>query len=151
MSSYAAVGTDSAFVIIPGIYEIRVLSLQFASDATSGAWIGVKVNTGGSVSGGSSNAITKLRSGSPEASATSKTNASISGGTTREIAFEYMNPATTVTYSGGGSWAGSSGQVQPPLTVTVSPGSVLFVDGLDYSGYLWCAIYFEELRLAGSY
>lgn len=151
MSSYTITGDTDILVLVPGLYELRIMSVEFVSDASAGVWVGYYSNTGGSVSGGTNTTVGKLRSSSPAASATCRNGASVSGGSAARLGLTYVNPTTSVTYSGGGSWTGSTAQVQTPLTTTVAPGSILYVTGLSSPGYLWATVYFEELRLAGSY
>lgn len=151
MSSYSIIGDNDALVLVAGIYELRIISVNFVSDATAGVWVSTNTNTGGSASGGSVTQVVKLRPGSPAASATARDGATVSGGTTLKYTNTYINPTTSVTYSGGGTWTGSTGSIESPLTTTVPPGSMFIVNGLSQAGYLFATVYFEELRLAGSY
>jgi hypothetical protein len=46
--------------------------------------------------------------------------------------------------------SGSTAQAQSPLTLTIAPGNALLINGLSSSATN-VVVYFQELRLAGSY
>jgi hypothetical protein len=141
--------------IKPNTYEMRFTQLVAANIGTNYIEIDFYRQTGSTLSGGSAVTPTPLRDGAQPCSATARYGASLTvSGTALPLFLVYENSASgSVSYYGGlesesaGAVTGSS-----PLPITVAPGGVFYVTfSSAYTLYTYVTIFFEELRLQGSY
>lgn len=116
---------------------------------------------GGSASSGSSAPIVTLRQGAPAATATARLGALSFTGTQRVIGATYMGSGQTDKINPGPPasatviFTGTTATFPFPLTTVIKPGSTLAVvtSGVTstWNTNTGCEIYFEELRLQGSF
>lgn len=149
MSTYSVYSNSDAGIKAVA-YEVRISQVVVYSDSPFGYFIRICRYDSGTLSGTSVTPI-PLRQGAPAASATAVSGVTVSG-TQRTIQLFFIGPGETLaTPSSSAVYHGASAQFQPPLAVTISPGSVFVVNGQPSDGTMATTIYFEELRLAGSY
>jgi hypothetical protein len=118
------------------------------SDSSNGSFITFNRYDSGSLSGGTSIGITALRDGAPAASATAKTGASVSG-SLQSLWGIFL--ASGSADSLGFTSPGTTNQ-ESPLPITIAPGSVFNINvQTNISGLAFINVFFEELRLQGSY
>ena len=151
---YTYCGTGTSLAINVGVYEIRIASIQIYSASSNGTFVGVYRYDAARASSGTSQLVVPLRQGAPAASSTSifGNSLSISSGNYELLNEVYVPPGAVTPGSATyyTTYPGSATQIQSPLTYTVGPGGVLYITGL-IAGSLACNVFFEELRLAGSY
>jgi hypothetical protein len=152
MTAYhVMVAEDVAIMAVT--YEIRITQVLFFAVAGGGEVVYTVRHEGSTLSGGTTIDIVPLHQGAPAASATAMAGTSLSySGIAKIVGSTYVPPATTASIVGTTvitNFPGSTAQIQSPLTLTVAPGSVFATTGVTSSTVV--QIYFEELRLAGSY
>lgn len=138
-----------ATAITVGAYPIRISQVNMWCRAGGGQAYYAHRYEGGTASGGSAVNVVALRQGAPAASATARVGTVTLTGTARFLGGAYVAPGS-ITSGTVTSFPGSTAQITFPLTTIVAPGSVFTVEG-GFTNSLGCEIYFEELRLAGSY
>jgi hypothetical protein len=152
MTAYYTTSSGQDLGILAGTYEMRILLVNFCT--VSGGDVVVKTfrHTGSTLSGGSAADIVPLHQGAPAASATARAGSLTFSGTAQCTGSAFIPTAqSSVIYNTTviTTYGGASGQSQSPLTLTVTPGSVFHVSGPV--GALQAQVWFEELRLPGSY
>lgn len=135
-------------------YELRISQVNFWSWGGSGVYQIFRHETS-TLSGGTSTPVVPLRQGAPAATCTASTGVLTTSGTRRVLGSAYLPPGSQSSPVGASvitTYPGSTAQIQPPLTLTVLPGSVFRVGGPTFAMQptVGCEIYFEELRLTGS-
>lgn len=164
MTAYYVTSTGSSatdIAIRAVTYEIRITSVLVWNVASTGVGLHLYRHEVSTLSGGTAVDVVPLYQGAPAASATAQVGSPPTlsfSGTSRICGSTYMAPGENSSVSGTyviNTFPGSTSQVTPPLTLTVSPGSVFNVGtgsaGFGLSSNSICQIWFEELRLAGSY
>lgn len=144
--------TDVAFKA--GSYECRLVQVNlFGSYSAGTTWSAVRYESG-TMSGGTTIPIVALRQGAPACTAAAMFgNALTFTGTARTVGGVYLPPGEVSTSTGTSvinTFPGASAQITFPLTTIVSPGTVFTVHGAA-NNVFGCDVYFEELRLSGSY
>jgi hypothetical protein len=156
---------DLNFAIVPGLYEIKVSSIEYsmlntvqttASQYAPSAWGYPEVyrNNGGSASGGTAITPSPLRHSAAAASATSR----VGTGTTVSGTPVFL----TATPNFGNITFPLSANYAFPYDVTVAPGSSFLFSivtrvndggsgGATITATVRIAMYFEELRLSWPY
>lgn len=148
MAGYSTFSDGSSISIKANTYEIRLTSVTMYSDSSNGSFITFNRYDSGSLSGGTSIGITALRDGAPAASATAKTGASVSG-SLQSLWGIFL--ASGSADSLGFTSPGTTNQ-ESPLPITIAPGSVFNINvQTNISGLAFINVFFEELRLQGSY
>lgn len=155
--------TATSMSLLAVTYEIRISLISFWSYG-GGQVFNVTRHEGTTVSGGSAVDVVPCKQGGPAASATAKLGTLTFTGTSKVVGSTYLTPGqnsqitetgvSTITY-----YTGSTSTINAPLTMTIQPGSAIHVGGgfegtTQFGGLnadVGCLIYFEELRLAGSY
>lgn len=143
--------TDGA--ILAGSYEVRLVAITaYNSSIYNSVYVTVARHEPATISGGTAVPITPLRQGAPAASATAKQGTGLTvSGTSKTLQIFALNAASLVEIGAGVQTVTvASANFQPALATTIAPGSALHVSGM-VDGYCICNIFFEELRLAGSY
>lgn len=158
-SSTASPPLDSVLAVRAGSYELRLVEFSVTSSKTDPYYVYLIRYDSSALTGGSAVPITPLRQGAPAASATSRGGYLGSGsninpsGTAQYINYTMLSPGGSVTADASTGYnpiyktTGTSTSFSPPLPITVKPGGILVVLGWPIT----CTIFFEELRLAGSY
>jgi hypothetical protein len=153
--------------IVGGSIAIRAVNYEIRLNIVNiWTWTGAGVckiyrHENSTITGGTTIPIAALRHGAPAASATAKLGVVGSGltltGTQRVLGSTYVATGETSSIVGTSvinTYPGQTGQLQSPLTLTITPGSVLRIGPpaggpiIDYANGV--EIYFEELRLTGS-
>jgi hypothetical protein len=152
--SFIALSGDSLY-LQAGIYEVRIAQVTLWCSTVNAAELYTAYRyEGGSASGGTSMPVIALRQGAPAASATAGGGAVSYTGTQRAINATVLPPgavSTTIGTTPTQTHPGSTAQMQFPLPTIIAPGSFFSVTG-DFSGPgTGLEMYFEELRLKGSY
>src|ERR1700743_767949 len=146
MTSYFATSTSQDLAIKAVAYELRIILVNLYSTGGGNEVIHLFRHSGSTLSGGTATDIVPLHQGAPAASTTGQVGSSLSfSGTSLCVGSAFMPDGQTSTISGSTVITiknGSAAPVQPPLTMTVSPGSVFHVSGLT-SGTI-AQIFFEE-------
>ena len=135
-------------------YELRITQISFWSTSVSASVMSTFRHEGSTLSGGGAVDVAPLYEGAPAASATANAGASLTFSGTNKILGSTIIGRGALTQSIGYvnvvTIQGSSAQIVTPLTLTVAPGSVLHVSGQLSTG-IFTKIFFEEIRLPGSY
>lgn len=158
---------DADIAIRAGTYELRVASIAFWNNGTGGYVFNVNRHEASSLGGGAALDVVPMRQGAPVASCTARVGTTLTfSGTNKVVGSTYVPPGeTSSVYTSGmvvavlHTYPGSSAQAQQPLPLTIAPGSVLHIAGgfsestqfTSLGTTLGCNIYFDELRLPGSY
>jgi hypothetical protein len=141
-------------VIKAGLYEIRMAQINFWGYAGVNLYSAFLYDPGATVSGASAIPVVELRQNAPVASATAQQGSSVTlTGTARYIGGTVLPPGS-VTSPGSPpitTFPGSTAQMTFPLPTIVAPGGLFVLTGASYVPTIGAEIYFEELRLAGSY
>jgi PPE-repeat protein len=136
-------------------YELRIAQIDLVGYTGGGFTVLAFRHENSTLSGGTSIGVAPLHQGAPAASATAMVGSSLAfSGTSKLVGSAYLPPANSSAIDGTSvitTYSGSSAQIVSPLTLTIAPGSVLHVAGAFNVNTGFCDIYFEELRLAGSY
>ena len=156
MTAYYVTGDPWSMAIRAVTYEIRISQILLYSTGSGGTIVRAIRHESSTLTRGAGGGVldvVPLYQGAPAASTTGMWGALNFTGTPKVVGSTYLPPGensdvvgTTVIHT----FPGSTSQIQSPLTLTVAPGSVLEVIG-DNEVAGTCQIYFEELRLAGSY
>lgn len=153
MTAYLVSSTLQTVAIRAVTYELRITQVTASSLLTAASLIITSRHEGSTLSGGSAADIMPLYQGAPAASATANHGTSLTfSGTNRFLASTILsNGANTqvIGYTPVTTAQGANAQIISPLTLTIAPGSVFHVTH-QFSGPL-TRIFFEEIRLAGSY
>lgn len=152
MTAYYAQSVAQAIGVRAVTYEIRITQVSiFCSGA--GAYITTAVrHETSSLSGGSTADVVPLHQGAPAASATARAGSLTFSGTAKVVGSTYVPPGQNTVILAYGTdtiHQGSTAQITSPLTLTVAPGSVFHVTPVGAATTV--QVYFEELRLPGSY
>ena len=144
--------TSTNFVSITAVtWPIRIAQVLLWSGASDNSQPIVSVRyEGGVASGGSSAPLVALRQGAPAATATARVGALTFTGT-RRVLNTTVQPPGRVTEGTTSSVSGAATQMEFPLTTVIVPGSTFAITSGWFSTIGGCDIYFEELRLFGSY
>jgi len=126
-------------------WELKIVKVDIYNSENYSRWLYLYRHTGSTLSGGTAVGVVPLRGGATPATATSM-----------KGTMSYSGTAQFITYGGiagdGNSTvlAITNSTVQTPLDLTIAPGQVFKVQGMDGDG-MTCTIHFEELRLSWSY
>ncbi|HEX4395435.1 MAG TPA: hypothetical protein VH084_28475 [Mycobacterium sp.] len=145
--------------ILAVTWPIRLASITFWSYLTTIAELAnVFRYDSGVASGGAVAPVIPMRQGAPAATATARIGTLTLTGTFHYINSTAISPGQTESVITVGTtlinvhtYGGSTAQIQFPLTTVISPGSSLVVNCSIFGSRTGCEIYFEELRLQGSY
>ena len=152
MTSYATVGINANFAVNAVTYELRIVSINIYSAATSGNFASVDRYDGGHSTGGTQVDIVPLRQGAPAASATAYQGFTSVSGAAHVISEFFVGPgASRASREEYYYWVytGNSSTFESSLPFTVPPGSALVVGGLTTS--MTCNVTFEEIKMPDSY
>ena len=147
-------------VIKAGIYEMRMAQINFwGYSGTAQIFTANYLSVGTTISGGTAIDVVPLRQNAPTASATAQQGPSISFSpqqglspwfTGTMIGSAVLPPGSstsgTITVN-----SGSTAQMSFPLPTILSPGAVFVLTNNSLAQNQGAEIYFEELRLSGSY
>lgn len=142
MTAYGIIAINQNLVITAGAYEIRLAGINMWANSNTAYWMPIYRYDGASASGGSVGDCVPLRSGAPAASAVARLGSGAPSGTSNLLFEGYLGTTGTAT--------GVSSQFNPPLTVTIGVGSALYVPVPSTIDHV-VNVYFEELRLQGSF
>lgn len=152
MTSYLAVATGVDLAIRAVTYELRITLVNLTCFGGGSNIVKTARHDVSSLSGGSVVDVVPLYEGAPAASATARSGSLTFSGTQEFMSSCFVPPGTTTSTIGFTNiaiYGGSNAQIQPELTLTVSPGSVFHVSGATAGTIV--QVYFEEIRLVGSY
>lgn len=160
MTTYVVSSTQTVptlnILIKAGIYEIRMVQINFSS-RTGAAYpfIGMCYPPGTTMTGGSAMTVTPTRQNAPAASATAQQGPqSMTFSTTPVyVSSTVLPPGAVVTSSGTSTittYPGANAQMSFALPTIIAPGGVINFNG-GFLDTVTADIYFEELRLSGSY
>lgn len=144
-----SVGTSLAIRAVT--YELLISKINVLATSGGSTNITATRRESSTLSGGTAVTVAPLHQGAPAASATVRVGSSLAfSGTAKIISTGYIGPASSYSYPIE-LHNGATASVSIPVTLTIAPGSVLQVSA-SLNGYsTWCEVYFEEMRLAGSY
>lgn len=155
VSSTQTIGTYN-IAIKAGIWEIRMVQINFSS-RTGAAYpfVGLCHPPGTTMSGGSAMAVTPTRQNAPAASATAQQGPRAATFSTTPVCVSstVLPPGAVVSSSGTTTitqYPGANAQMSFVLPTIIAPGGVINFQGF-FLDTVTADIYFEELRLTGSY
>lgn len=153
MSTYVvyAGGGFTTAAVKANTYELRIAQVSINSGSQSFGFVLFSRYVGGSISGGPAASCNPIRQGSPAVSATAAVGSFTPSGTQQYINDIFVAPGEIYDYVSDASYPGATASFESPLALTISPGSVFCVYGSWFDTSVSASIYFEELRLAGSY
>lgn len=147
-------GSYSDVAVAVGTYAVRLVAVSFWSYTGGGITFQMFRYDVGTMSGGKAVNVVTLRQGATAASATARIgNLTFTGGPGKQCGATYVGPGAVSTSAGTSTitaYPGATGSLQFPLTTVCAPGSVFTINGF-HNTLTGCEVYFEELRLAGSY
>jgi hypothetical protein len=154
MTSYYAFSDGSELAIRAVTYEIRIASVNLMCYAGGIELVTTHRHEVSSLGGGTAADVAPLYQGAPAATATARsgTSALTFSGTDRIVGSAFVPQGNSTAVIGLYTVVtqhGSNAQIQTPLTLTVAPGSVYHVKGITTGTVV--QVFFEELRLVGSY
>lgn len=154
MTSYyvnSALATGLQLAIRAVTYELRIIQINVLATSGGGTNIFTYRRDTSTLSGGTAVAVAPLHQGAPAASAIARVGNSLAvSGTAKLISTGYIGPASSYSYPIE-LHNGATAAVSIPVTFTIAPGSVLQVNAAWNLTATWCEVYFEEMRLPGSY
>lgn len=132
-----------------GTYEIKIVRVEVVNVDTSATWVYFQRHSGSTLSGGSAVSIYPMRHASPTSTASARAGDGLSFSGSEERFTEVIVGGAPFTTPSGNHTGSGNLTFEPPLDLTIAPGTVFEVDGLDDEKKV--TIYFEELRLSQSY
>lgn len=135
-------------------YELKIVQINFWQTGPA-SWLKIYRSSSSMTTDGDSIPVFPLRQGAPAASAKASVGSSVRSGST--LVGELLIGPGGETNGTVAMLVGANAQFSTPVTMTLKPGHTLYiaglvVDALNFnSSDVRAIVYFEEIRLLGSY